>query len=91
MSYETTHTSYGCRKAEVKMKIKVNGKSVVINDAVNVLELLKSQNAESIEYVTVQINDEFISNDDFETEIIKDGDIVEFLYFMGGGSEDGIF
>ena len=32
----------------------------------------------------VEINDEFIEKADFE-KALKDGDEVEFLYFMGGG------
>lgn len=37
------------------------------------------------DYVTVQLNDEFVAKEDFETLLLKDGDVVEFLYFMGGG------
>ena len=37
------------------------------------------------EYVTVSINEEFIPGDQKETYQLKDGDNVEFLYFMGGG------
>ena len=46
---------------------------------------------ETPEYVTVTINDEFIARDNFDTAILKDGDSVEFLYFMGGGCADGIY
>ena len=38
------------------------------------------------EYVTVSINDEFIETEAKATTVLKDGDNVEFLYFMGGGS-----
>ena len=38
-----------------------------------------------IENVTVSINEEFIPGDQKETYQLKDGDNVEFLYFMGGG------
>ena len=37
------------------------------------------------EHVTVSINEEFIPSDEKETTILKQGDVVEFLYFMGGG------
>ena len=37
------------------------------------------------DYVTVSVNDEFAKSADFETQQLKDGDNVEFLYFMGGG------
>ena len=35
--------------------------------------------------LTVSINEEFIPGDQKETYQLKDGDNVEFLYFMGGG------
>ena len=38
------------------------------------------------EYVTVTINDEFISKEDVPNTVVKDGDVVEFLYYMGGGA-----
>ena len=35
--------------------------------------------------VTVSINEEFVATDDKPKTVLKDGDNVEFLYFMGGG------
>ncbi len=67
------------------MKIHVNGKEVSIEKELTVKELLSVQNVEMQDYVTVQINDEFVVRDVFETLRVKDGDVVEFLYFMGGG------
>lgn len=67
------------------MKIKVNGKEVALDKEITVKELLDTQKVEMQDYVTVQINDEFISREDFETLTLKEGDAVEFLYFMGGG------
>jgi sulfur carrier protein len=37
------------------------------------------------EYVTVSINEEFVATEDKPKTVLKDGDNVEFLYFMGGG------
>ena len=37
------------------------------------------------EYVTVSINEEFVVSEDKESIVLKEGDNVEFLYFMGGG------
>ena len=48
-------------------------------------KLFKIENVETPEYVTVSINEEFIPGDQKETYQLKDGDNVEFLYFMGGG------
>jgi sulfur carrier protein len=68
------------------MKITVNGRDVVLEKDVTVNELLVTQKVEMPEYVTVQINDELIAREDFETLLIKENDTIEFLYFMGGGT-----
>lgn len=39
------------------------------------------------EYVTVTINDDFVDRENFPTTVINEGDVVEFLYFMGGGAK----
>ena len=68
------------------MVITVNGKAVSLEKELTVKELLLVQKVEMPDYVTVQLNDEFIPRDDFETLTIREGDAVEFLYFMGGGA-----
>ncbi|TYQ15189.1 UNVERIFIED_CONTAM: sulfur carrier protein [Acetivibrio alkalicellulosi] len=68
------------------MLIKVNGKEIELSKGVNISEFLIEQKVEMPEYVTVQINEEIIPKEQFETTIISTGDSVEFLYFMGGGS-----
>lgn len=68
------------------MTIKVNGKDILIEKEVTVKELLEIQKVEMPDYVTVQINDEILDKGDFETLTVKEGDVVEFLYFMGGGA-----
>lgn len=67
------------------MKVKVNGNEVIIEKAISVKELLILQEVNMPDYVTVQLNDNFLSSEDFESTQIKDGDVIEFLYFMGGG------
>ncbi|HEY5563551.1 MAG TPA: sulfur carrier protein ThiS [Clostridiaceae bacterium] len=67
------------------MKIKVNGKEVILEKEINVKDLLIVLKVATPEYVTVQINEEFVDTEDLEKVIIKEGDSVEFLYFMGGG------
>jgi sulfur carrier protein len=68
------------------MKIIINGKETVLENEVSIKELLEKEYVEMQEYVTVQVNEDIISRDNYETHIIKDGDTVEFLYYMGGGS-----
>ena len=68
------------------MKIKVNGKDQSIQkNAVSVSELLKRNNVESVEMVSVQLNGNFIDKNDFDKISLKENDELDFLYFMGGG------
>jgi len=67
------------------MIISVAGEKKEYKDGLTLPELLEAENVEMPEYVTVSINDEFVEDEDKETTILKDGDNVEFLYFMGGG------
>ena len=70
------------------MLVKVNGENISLEKSLNVNELLIAVKAEQPEYVTVQINGEFVERDDFPKFFLNDGDEVEFLYFMGGGQCD---
>jgi sulfur carrier protein len=36
--------------------------------------------------VSVQVNDDFVDRAEWDSLQIKEGDTVDFLYFMGGGS-----
>ena len=65
------------------MRIRINGKDED-TDAVSVLDVLKGRNIEP-RMVAVEVNSKMIERDDYGTIQLKDGDEVEFLYFMGGG------
>jgi sulfur carrier protein len=67
------------------MKVQVNGNIVEFETAPTIQELLVAQKAEMLEYVTVQINDNFVPREEFDSRKVNDGDVLEFLYFMGGG------
>ena len=49
-------------------------------------ELIKQNNVEQPDMVSVQVNDDFVDRTEWDDIQIKDGDSVDFLYFMGGGS-----
>ena len=68
------------------MKLKVNGKvQSVPKDNISVLELLKNNDVQSIEMISVQLNGNFIDKNVFEKISLKETDELDFLYFMGGG------
>lgn len=69
------------------MNLTVNGKPAAIEGktTVNVTELLEDLNVAQAEYVTVELNGDILDRENFASTTVKDGDTVEFLYFMGGG------
>ena len=67
------------------MVITVAGDKKEVTDAITVSELVVQENVETPQYVTVSVNDDFIDKAEFDTYALKEGDSVEFLYFMGGG------
>ena len=72
------------------MKIKINGKTETVGETVlTIAGLLKIAKVENPEMVSVQRNGEFVAKENFDDTCLKDGDEVDFLYFMGGGARGG--
>lgn len=67
-------------------QIKVNGEIKVVELPLNVSELIKLNNVEQPEMVSVQVNEEFADRDEWNSIQLKENDEVDFLYFMGGGA-----
>ena len=66
-------------------KIYVNGEVQEVSLPLNVSDLIKQNDVQQPEMVSVQVNEEFAERDDWESIQLKEGDKVDFLYFMGGG------
>ena len=64
-------------------KITVNGEAQL---PLNLTELIKQNNVQQPEMVSVQVNDDFVDRTEWDGLQIKEGDVVDFLYFMGGGT-----
>ena len=58
------------------MKVTIAGNVKDIKEGTTLAQLVVDEKVENPEYVTVTVNDDFVENHD----------VVEFLYFMGGGS-----
>ena len=67
------------------MTITVAGEKKEYAEGLTLTELLEAEKVEMPDYVTVSINEEFVDADKKATTVLKEGDNVEFLYFMGGG------
>lgn len=69
------------------MKITINGEEESFEkETLTVTELLSEKNVEMPEMVSVEYNGEMLEREKFDSQSLKDGDKVEFLYFMGGGN-----
>ena len=65
--------------------IKVNGQSQVVELPLTVEELIKQNNVENPELVSVQVNEEFLDRNEYANRQVEEGDEIDFLFFMGGG------
>ena len=68
------------------MVVTIAGEKKEIKEGTTVAQLIIDENVENADYVTVTINDEFVDSENFDRTVINENDVVEFLYFMGGGS-----
>ena len=67
------------------IKIKLNGKPQEIQSGLTVSDLLLKWKIRP-ELVTVEVNENILQKLDYEGTAIQDGDNVEFVFYMGGGS-----
>ncbi len=70
----------------IMAKIYVNGDAQEVSLPLNVSELIKQNDVQQPEMVSVQVNEEFADPNDWDGIQLKEGDKVDFLYFMGGGT-----
>ncbi len=73
------------KKIKKMSKLIVNGENQELELPITVSQLIKLNNVSQPDMVSVQVNEEFVEREDFSTLELKDGDSVDFLYFMGGG------
>jgi len=66
--------------------LKVNGKEQELNDTISVSGLIKLNKVSQPDMVSIQLNGNFVVRENYENTLLKEGDEIDFLYFMGGGS-----
>jgi sulfur carrier protein len=66
------------------MKLKINGTETEIQDSLTVSGLLETLQIEPGR-VAVEVNMQIIKKCDFQGQILKDGDSLEIVNFVGGG------
>lgn len=67
------------------MKLIISGESKEVDDGITIAQLIKEENVKYPDYVTVSVNTKFPERSEYDSYVLKDGDAVEFLYYMGGG------
>ena len=67
------------------MKVTVSGELKEYDNGITLSELVERENVETPEYVTASVNDDLLGYHELEKTVLQDGDVIEFLYFMGGG------
>lgn len=67
------------------MNIRLSGKEKSVLDGMTVAELIINEQLDTPEHVKVAVNDDFVEMENFDKIVLHDGDVVEFLTFMGGG------
>lgn len=65
--------------------IRINGKEVPAAQSLTVQQYLE-QNHYNPKHIVVELNEEILPKTDYAKTVIADGDVMEVLSFMGGGS-----
>ena len=68
------------------VKITVNGEAQEVQLPLSLTELIKQNDVQQPEMVSVQVNEDFVDRNEWDRIQMKEGDSVDFLYFMGGGA-----
>ena len=66
------------------MNLVVNGRKEEVYERATLLSVLLEKEVKP-ELVAVEINGEFVREKDYSKVLLKEGDEVEFLYYMAGG------
>ncbi len=66
------------------MQLTINGKPETL-EVSTVLDVLKRKEIDP-QLVAVELNTQMVEQEQFETTSVKEGDKLEFLFFMGGGA-----
>jgi sulfur carrier protein len=65
------------------MQLTINGKPETL-EVSTISDVLKAKDIDP-QLVAVELNTQMIENEHLSTTSVKDGDKLEFLFFMGGG------
>ena len=67
-----------------KIKIKINGKKILMNDKEKLSKILQDLKI-PIKKVAIEINREIIIKKKLNSIKVKENDVIEIVHFIGGG------
>lgn len=67
-----------------KYMIKINGVEVAIRESMTLLELLEEKQY-SMARIAVELNEAIVPKKAYADTILRDGDVLEVVSFVGGG------
>ena len=65
------------------MQVTINGKPEEVRGE-TILEILKAKDV-SPQMVAVELNSKILDRDELASTVVKNGDAIELLFYMGGG------
>lgn len=65
------------------MQVTINGKPEEVRGE-TLLEILKAKDV-SPQMVAVELNSKILDRDELASTVVKNGDAIELLFYMGGG------
>lgn len=66
------------------IKVIINGAEETLEGATTILKLLEDKHI-TPGHVAVEVDSVVVDQGDYSSSVLKDGDRVEILYYMGGG------
>ena len=71
-------------KKQNKIKIKFNGKNILIDKSSNIDNLIKQFNIK-LNNVAIEYNNKIIDKKKIKKNMLKNKDFIEVVHFIGGG------
>lgn len=67
------------------MKLTINGQSMTFSNRITHVDQLLHELDLKVRTVVVELNRHILIREDHEKAVLKDGDILEIVHFVGGG------
>ena len=71
-------------KSKNKIKIKINGKNISVNEDLNAADLVKKLDI-PLNKVAIELNNKIIDKKKLKNITLKNKDKLEIVHFIGGG------